>query len=146
MELNYIPFKASGESLPIQISGVFTYGGLLFLSLGLTFFSEKIIGHFVGVILTILFLYFMRRIIRKVEFRMDEITITYFYGNELILQYKELKKFYMSREGAAPFFVYVIKYQKDTSNKRLKKITFWKEGLEESLLKSDFLQLKKNHF
>ena len=82
MELNYIPFKAAGESQMNQIFGLFSIGSVFFFTIWLSIFSEKAIEHLVGVILTFLIIFWFRKMIRTVEFDLDKITVTYLYGNK----------------------------------------------------------------
>jgi hypothetical protein len=143
MKLEYIPFKAKGETTFNQVFGIWTFACVLFVTIGLALFSEKLIGNIIGVALSILVFIILRKVIRKVEFTVAEITVTYLYGNQKTVQYDQIKKFYKNREGFLPIYVYVVKYQDDNRTTKLKKFTFWKDDLNIELLKSDILTVNK---
>ena len=140
MELNYIPFKAAGESQMNQIFGLFSIGSVFFFTIWLSIFSEKAIGHLVGVILTFLIIFWFRKMIRTVEFGLDKITVTYLYGNKKSIAYRQLKKFYKNDEGTGLTFVYVILFEE---KRKRKKITFWKNDIDKEVLKIELLYLKE---
>ncbi|MGJ8660924.1 MAG: hypothetical protein ACSHXL_02710 [Bacteroidota bacterium] len=141
MKLNQIPFKATGESVFTIVFGLFTLACILFFTIGLAIFSEKFIGHFIGVGLTLLLALWLKRLMKTVDFDLDKITVTYLYGNKKTIQYSQLKKFYKNQEGFAPIFVYVIKFEEGN---KLKKITFWDSDIDEEELKKELMVLKND--
>jgi hypothetical protein len=138
--LKNIPFKATGESAITIVFGLFTFACVLIFTIGLAIYSEKLIGHFVGVGLILLLALWLKRVIKTVDFDYEKITVTYLCGNKKTIQYHQLKKFYKNQEGFAPIFVYVIKFEEGN---KLKKITFWDSDIDEEELKKELMVLKK---
>ena len=141
LDAEIFPFKASGEH-PIQMFfGIITVLILEVMFVMFAVVSEKLVGTVVAIALALLGLLLCRRFIRWVHFDNERIIVKYFYGNELEISYKDLSKFYKNKEGFTPFYVFVLKFNSNSSDK-LKKITFHKANLNFEAFKSRLIELK----